>query len=737
MTSNMGNAQTPEITTFVSQQNAKTSLVRCTGCGEEASTARRFCGKCGDQLWDPCLGCAEKNPVDIRFCGRCGADLPAEIAKVRKNIEAALVQAEQQATSGRFLDAAATLTDVEKVDHSQLAELVQAVEQRLEKFHQDREQAILNSSSVIKDCKSLLAAQRYHEAHERIASIPVAFQSQQVRDLAAEVQTYVDESSRLRALVKTAMQSKDYDNALPQVMRLAELNPEDEQLAKVLVQLQQRQSKIYRQQAVKLCAEAKSALAKNDYEQAVTTIEQIDSAVDDAAVLQLVGGVKERSWLAEQLRIAPHATPTLLAIAARLNKLQPEDGRHVALAKQLQSRWTQATQTHPGKPVPWAKPPEVSRLEVPISLLPTPKLLQETSQKSVVPQSMLVPFGLALQSIGQVDIAVELNASEKKKSWRKLIKLKGPKHARGTGWGIEVGSKNLKAVQLALPGDGQALELLQTIVIPHASQGPADFSAHEENREASKTILKFLEQHDLRGHAVTVNLPGAKTLARFFDLPATKSNKFKDAVEYEVRARIPLEAEDTLYDYHWFDLPQSSASQVAQRRVMLVAANKKHAEILLSPFEEAGLASLTLQSDCVALHNAIHAGLPELKANEAKQHTAVVEIGAAASNFLVFSSSGVWFRGLYAGMSQLDKVLSRELKKTLSDAEVLRRRPEQAARMHEIHECLLPEFQNLTEALQRTIQRYQHETGNAVSRLYLCGGGAQQYGLLRFLQSPD
>jgi class 3 adenylate cyclase len=49
--------------------------VRCTSCGTENESGRKFCGNCGAQLALTCPYCASPNAPGTRFCGECGKAL--------------------------------------------------------------------------------------------------------------------------------------------------------------------------------------------------------------------------------------------------------------------------------------------------------------------------------------------------------------------------------------------------------------------------------------------------------------------------------------------------------------------------------------------------------------------------------------------------------------------------------------------------------------------------------------
>jgi class 3 adenylate cyclase/tetratricopeptide (TPR) repeat protein len=51
--------------------------MRCSNCGSDNSTGKRFCGDCGAPLENHCPKCGAQNPAGKRFCGDCGASLDA------------------------------------------------------------------------------------------------------------------------------------------------------------------------------------------------------------------------------------------------------------------------------------------------------------------------------------------------------------------------------------------------------------------------------------------------------------------------------------------------------------------------------------------------------------------------------------------------------------------------------------------------------------------------------------
>ena len=54
--------------------------MRCTKCGTESTTSKRFCTECGNPLSRRCPKCAADNKPTSKFCEECGTALTGDAA---------------------------------------------------------------------------------------------------------------------------------------------------------------------------------------------------------------------------------------------------------------------------------------------------------------------------------------------------------------------------------------------------------------------------------------------------------------------------------------------------------------------------------------------------------------------------------------------------------------------------------------------------------------------------------
>lgn len=659
----------------------------------------------------------------------------------RAEMAAALAKAEPLAAVGRFLDAARIVEEVELTEHSALAAEVAETRRRIAEYPALREQAIKDAKTAADEVRRLLAARRIDAAHARLQRVPVGFHTPEMKQLAGELGQLVAEAKQLRQEIAAALAAKQYDGLLPQVERLASLYPDDPQPQALLKRIQDYQRKRDAAAGTRYLQAALAAIAKCDYARAGAAVEKIPADVlADEAVAAKAAAIRERAFLYQQLQREPYATAVVVKMAERLAKLQPSDARIVKMASSAQQRYAAGNQPGAARPAAWAKPPERNNLGMPVDLTPTPTpLLAAPGFRRELGPQLLVAYGLALQAAGQAGYPLHLTPQEKKGTWRALApKLRSTK-TQPTGWGVDVGSRMLKAVQVGL-ADGQ----LAVLRVHHA---PLPRSG-----DAAEAISQFVAEHDLSSCTVAINLPSTQTLVRIFAVPAPKPEKFREAVAFELKARIPLAEDQALHDFHWSPVADDAddAPSAMMRRVLLVAAARNHVAQRLEPWRDSGAGELLVVSDSVALANGLVGPLdvgdekpkgkhapPPAPMPEHVAGRAFLETGASTFNLVAFTPAGLWCRGLYLGTEGLDKAVAADRQLPLEEAETLRRQPYRAAAMHQLHAALAGELDRLQASIHRATDQLAAETAFTPRQLQICGGLAHQLGFLQRLQRDE
>jgi hypothetical protein len=82
--------------------------IRCTKCGTESTTSRRFCAACGSPLSSRCPKCGAENAPSSAFCEDCGTALGSAAPAATRSSQAASTVSEIRVTQEQT-DASTTI----------------------------------------------------------------------------------------------------------------------------------------------------------------------------------------------------------------------------------------------------------------------------------------------------------------------------------------------------------------------------------------------------------------------------------------------------------------------------------------------------------------------------------------------------------------------------------------------------------------------------------------------------
>jgi class 3 adenylate cyclase len=114
------------------------ALMRCSKCGAENPSGKKFCGDCGAPLANLCPKCRADNPAGKRFCGECGTALrPPEIDAGAKSNDSGirvidavapeLIDGERKTVTALFADIKGSTELIEHLDPEEARALVDPV----------------------------------------------------------------------------------------------------------------------------------------------------------------------------------------------------------------------------------------------------------------------------------------------------------------------------------------------------------------------------------------------------------------------------------------------------------------------------------------------------------------------------------------------------------------------------------------------------------------------------------
>jgi type IV pilus assembly protein PilM len=487
---------------------------------------------------------------------------------------------------------------------------------------------------------------------------------------------------------------------------------------------------------------AQARLAQHANREALDSLDQIPSFVRNAEVVSLDEAASELQSLLQAIRTAALADRQALGLAERLCKLAAQNPEAARLRAQL----TEKVKTRPDDPrlgAPnWAPVPKRTILGAPVDWLAhltrAERANADVSQTlDEHPGQFFTAFGLALQGLGLPAIEADLTPQEKTGMLGMLPSLSFGRRAAQEAWGLDLSDHALKAIKLSRQGKSnvkiEACEyLLHAQPLTHAD------TEMERGKIATDTLRDFVAAAgELKGVRICAGLPGPRVLGRFFELPPMPARKVADSIQYEAQHQLPIALEELCWSHQILDEFTGKGADDRPRRVLIQAVRDSQARDRVALLKSAGIAVDCLQSEGLALHNAIVFDLlSDGDTGDFAEAVAVVDVGMEATNVVISSPRCVWFRTFTQGGGSFTRELVKQLKLTHDQAEQLQHEPAKARRYSQLEAAMQPLLVQLAGEIERSLASYSRVySDHPVRQIYGLGGGFQVHGLLRFLRT--
>ena len=699
--------------------------IQCPGCQRENPSSRRFCGGCGQGLWETCPQCSGELPVSEQFCGRCGTDVQGIALQQTRQVQERLDAAHELARCHRFDDALSALRGVAAVDDPKLEKFAAQALAEIKQVEEIQRQAKAEANAAKAKAAELVKQQSYEWAAKVLENIPQPLRDEGAVALLEQARFAGDELTRLVAEIKAAIQQKLTWDLFPKIDRVLALKPDHAQVLVLAGKLRDQ-----------FVAGACKRLDEHRYDDARQMLLQIPHSLRQVEARALLDEACELAALASDLRQSPYATGAALALAQRLVKLAPNNEPAAKLCQQLQERCAARPVDLRGAMPPWARPPERSAA-IPVDWLGH-ILRAETAGGKVAqtlrnhPGEFFVALGLALQGVDEAGLDISLMPRQKGNVLVKLATMPLLSRAATAAWGIDAGGFAIKAIKLGKTAAGK-VKVEDCHYIPLKKPLAHPDAEGERLGIVTAALADLASRTDFKGCRVVAALPGHRVLGRFFDLPPLAAKKVTGAVEYETRHQLPIDLDELCWDWKALGQGDERHADHTPRPILVVAARRSHVEERLSVFKSAGVAVDEMQSDCVALHNALELELfdPQKPAEGA---IAALDVGSDGVNVVVSGPQSVWFRSFGLGGDAFTFALTQQLKLTFDGAEQIKRQPASAKSYREFRGAIEPLLAQFQSEIDRSLASYRRHSATEVKRLYALGGGTNLHGLVRHLR---
>ena len=298
---------------------------------------------------------------------------------------------------------------------------------------------------------------------------------------------------------------------------------------------------------------------------------------------------------------------------------------------------------------------------------------------------------------------------------------------------LEIGAQSVTMAVFTPSGKGFTLSRYarKDILLDPVEEGMRiDYVSH-----AIGELVKELKVH---GKDVRDVVSGQKVVMRFIKLPALDTvDDLAEQVGFEAQQHIPFPLEDIVYDYQ-----QLGHAEDGEQEVLLLAIKKAELDDLNGQVEANGLKTRSVDCSITSLYNAFRVNYPDTE-----ETVMLLDIGAKTTDILFVEGERFFTRSVTAAGSFVTNAIARELNVSFREAEQLKieqglvslgnghteELPEQQASLAAV---IRTAMNRLSSEVQRTINHYRAQyKGNAPTKAYICGGGANLAYAAEFLQS--
>lgn len=222
-----------------------------------------------------------------------------------------------------------------------------------------------------------------------------------------------------------------------------------------------------------------------------------------------------------------------------------------------------------------------------------------------------------------------------------------------TSIGLDIGSRFVKLVELKNIGDNIILNKFGIKEIPKDLKLDRD-------KVVFQLISQLLSEHKIKLRNVNICATGQAVFIRFVKLLQTKEDKLKQTMKFEAQNQIPFPLNEVAWDWSLLD-----ASKKATKSAVIVAIKKTLVDEAVSKLKAIKLSTRIIDISPLCLYNC-------MAFNEdynAEVLGAVLDIGARASNLVVFKKGNIWIRSFPIAVERIEEAKDQGIDELIGEIE--------------------------------------------------------------------
>ena len=310
---------------------------------------------------------------------------------------------------------------------------------------------------------------------------------------------------------------------------------------------------------------------------------------------------------------------------------------------------------------------------------------------------------------------------------------------KNKAFGLDISDLSVKAVDVKSSKKGFLLSSFGKIGLPSGVVKNGQILNKKFLAKKIKELLSSIQGEKIKSKYVIASLPEEKAFLQVIQMPKMKEEELKKAVLFEAENYIPFSLDKVYIDSQWI---KPVYDHLDHADVLLVAFPKKIADDYVEVIKMAGLEPLVLEPESQAIVRAL------FKKEVSVRPVLVLDFGATKTTFIIFAGYSVHFTSTIPVSSKsFTEEISRTMRMSFDKAEQAKIKYgllKKGKTGLSIFEALIPGLTDLSEQIKKHIDYYQTHAkhmhlgpgvNNDVSKILICGGGANLKGFVKFISS--
>jgi len=282
--------------------------------------------------------------------------------------------------------------------------------------------------------------------------------------------------------------------------------------------------------------------------------------------------------------------------------------------------------------------------------------------------------------------------------------------------GLDIGSRTIKASEVAQTKDGRTLRKFGMVDIP---AGAIEEGAIKSPEEVAEAIRQLMKGYGIREQNVAISIGGYSVIVKKINVQTMTEDQLQETIQFEAEQYIPFDISDVNLDFQILGENEQNANQM---NVLLVAAKKDMVNDYVNLVNMSNLNPVTIDVDAFALQN-----IYEHSYDISNDNVALIDIGAGKTSLNILKgNSSVFMRDVSLGCSQINQNIMSLINCNFDEAEELKH-SEQSDRISrsDLNDIISSVVSDWCTEIKRAIDFfYSTYPDDQIKRIVLSGGGA-------------